>query len=124
MDLSLMFAGRLWILPFGIGLVLIIWWFYEYFIRKQKCSISSRLEHLRLGRNLIPILPLSGILGTVFGLMNTLLLMAKQYGSGQGMDLPVVVSSFGTALNTTFWGVMFALICMFLYELAIVELEE
>jgi len=76
--LPLLFSGYLWPIPCAFGLVLILLWYHAYFSMKRKEKrISARIEALRFGSSLIPICPLLGILGTVWGLMNTLSFMGS-----------------------------------------------
>lgn len=60
----------------------------------QKCSWHSVLVQC------IPVFPLLGILGTVAGLMLEL----------QGGDIEAMMNSLDVALETTFWGLIFAII--------------
>jgi biopolymer transport protein ExbB/TolQ len=53
--------------------------------------------------------------------MDTLLFMRGKTGSD--FDMSGVVDRFGVALNTTLWGVVFAVIALVLYEVQIGQLE-
>lgn len=62
------------------------------------CSIHDVLVQI------IPIFPLLGILGTVAGLM---------IQAGSSNDMSVIVGGLNTALDTTFFGIVFAIILKF-----------
>ena len=118
----LLFKGSLWPLPFLFGLALLGLWYVAYAYGKQRdWKRTSRIKYLVLGRALIPVLPLSGIFGTVLGLIETLAFMGSQ-PSGK-IDMPQVVAKFSVALNTTFWGVLFAVLALILYQTALAQLE-
>ena len=120
--LGLLFKGSLWLLPFLFGTALVILWYAAFIYgRRKDWTRASRVKTLVLGRALIPVLPLSGIFGTVWGLIETLSFMGTQ-AKGE-MDMPVVVSKFSLALNTTFWGVLFAVVTLLLYQTALSHLE-
>jgi len=77
---------------------------------------------LYVGRTLVVLLPLLGIFGTVWGLIDTI----SYLGSADLSDpsaMPAILDRFATALNTTFWGVLGAVINIALYEPAIASLE-
>ena len=121
--LGFLFEGVFWLLPAGLGVVLVGLWYVAYVIgRKREWDPLARSKALRLGRSLIPLLPLSGILGTVCGLTNTLSFMAEQ--AGGKIDIAQVAQRFSVALNTTIWGLGFALVGLALYETAIAKQEK
>ena len=123
MNAKMLFSGTLWILPVAFGVLIFGWGLYLYFMgRQREISRIDRLKHLRTGRSLIAILPFSGIFGTVWGLMGTLQFMSEK--TGNKIDLAGVVTRFATALNTTLWGLVFALISLAFYEFAIQDLES
>ena len=119
---TLLFNGYLWIVPVSLGLALTAVWCAAYYVGKQRdWKVAKRTRLLRTGRALIQVLPLSGVLGTVWGLINTLSFMGTQ-ANGK-MDMPKVVERFAVALNTTLWGVLFACLTLVLYQVALSELE-
>jgi len=120
--LRLLIEGQFWVIVCSWGLVLILWWWYAYFwLKRKEKTIFVRISALRFGSSLIPLCPLLGILGTVWGLMNTLSFV----GSSQGgvTNTSGIVTRFATALNTTFWGIFFAVIASVLYQYALNRLE-
>lgn len=122
MNLKILFSGILWLIPMGLGVMIIAWGlFLSLLARRRNWTRKRRLLYLRIGRSIIPALPLSGIFGTVWGLMDTLLFMQNK--SGGDFDISGVVARFGVALNTTLWGVVFAVIAVVLYEVQIGQLE-
>ena len=121
MSPRMLFSGWLWLLPAGLGIVIVACGLCLSFVaRRWNWTRDRRAQHLRLGRALIPVLPLSGIFGTVWGLMDTLLFIRDK---GADFEMSGVVQRFGVALNTTFWGVLFAVIALVLYEVQIGQLE-
>jgi biopolymer transport protein ExbB/TolQ len=118
----MLFSGTLWLLPMGLGVMIVAWGlFLSLLARRRNWTRKQRLLYLRIGRSIIPALPLSGIFGTVWGLMDTLLFMRGKTGSD--FDMSGVVDRFGVALNTTLGGVVFAVIALVLYEVQIGQLE-
>ncbi len=118
--LQYLFHGIMWVIPLGLfGFLLLILAsavFFPYMARRK------RLRLLYLGRALIPLLPLSGILGTVWGLIETIGFMAGADLASPGA-LSETMTRFATALNTTFWGIVGAGISIFLYETSITPRE-
>jgi len=122
MSFGMLFSGVLWLLPVGLGLIIVVWGvFLSFLARRRNWTRAKRARQLHIGRALIPILPLSGIFGTVWGLMNALLFMRQK--AGTEFDMAGVVQRFGVALNTTFWGVAFAVVALVIYEVQIAQLE-
>ncbi|MBR5375861.1 MAG: MotA/TolQ/ExbB proton channel family protein [Lachnospiraceae bacterium] len=66
----------------------------------HSCSFHEVLSQL------IPLFPLLGILGTVSGLIGQL--------NNTGVDTSVLLDSLKTALNSTYWGLIFAIVLKFL----------
>lgn len=123
MDLRILFSGSLWVLPFAFGLILVLaGGFLAFFAKRRNWTREKRMRYLRLGRTMIPILPLLGIGGTVWGLMDTLLFMSDK--TGAGFNMSGVIPRFGVALNTTFWGVFFAVVALVLYETQLAQLGD
>ena len=77
---------------------------------------KARSEHEVLAQ-IIPIFPLLGILGTVAGLIRQL----------SGGDINVIFQSLDTAMTSTFWGLVFAILLKFvdaiLHTRAISDIE-
>jgi len=122
MDLSILVSGTLWLLPAGVGAALVIWGVLLFFIaRRWDWTRRRRMHQLRIGRSIIPVLPMLGILGTVWGLMDTLLFMRNK--TGGNFDIAGVVDRFGVALNTTFWGIIFSVLAIVIYEFQLGQLE-
>lgn len=120
MDIGILFSGVLWLVPMILGLSIVGFGiFLSFFAKKRAWSVEKRLRYLRIGRALIPALPLSGICGTVWGLMNALLFMKDNME-----DMGGVLNRFGTALNTTFWGVIFGFFAVILYEVQLGQMKE
>jgi biopolymer transport protein ExbB/TolQ len=105
----------------GHRLILGLWYIAYVHGKQRDWRRTRRIRALVLGRALIPVLPLSGIGGTVWGLIKTLAFMGGQ-PDGK-IDMPGVVARFSVALNTTFWGVVFAVLALVLYQTALSQLE-
>lgn len=69
-------------------------------IRNYKKSFNDLCSKHNAISQLIPVFPLMGVLGTVFGLM-------EQVHAG---DVQAMLSSLDTALTSTIWGLIFAII--------------
>jgi len=122
MNIKMMFEGQLWILPVFIGLVILLWGlFLGLFSKRRNWTRDKRIHYLRLGRSIIPVLPMSGIFGTVWGLMDTLLVIGRS--SVKNLDMNVVAGKFAVALNTTFWGIVFAFLSILVFEIQLNQLE-
>ncbi len=115
-----LFSGGLWLVPVVVGVMLILWRFGSTSL--PGLPRRTRLRSLYFGRSLIPVLPLLGIFGTVWGLMETIGYMATADLTASG-TMGEVMSRFATALNTTFWGVVGAAANIVLYEMALAPLE-
>lgn len=123
MNLGILFSGALWVLPLGFGLILVLAGVFLAFLAKRlNWTREQRMRYLRLGRSMIPVLPLLGIGGTVWGLMDTLMFMSDK--TGAGFDMSGVIPRFGVALNTTLWGVVFAVVALVLYETQLAQLGD
>ena len=93
------------------------------FARARGRSKSQRLKRLRFCRNLIPVLPLLGLMGTVLGLVQTLVYMGES-NLGSQDDIGAIIIRFAPALGSTFWGIVGAVICIILFESFIHSLED
>lgn len=69
-------------------------------IRKFKKEFNNLCSKHSAVSQLIPVFPLLGVFGTVWGLM-------KQVQAG---DVEAMLSSLDTALTTTIWGLLFAIV--------------
>lgn len=86
-------------------------------------TTAQRLKELRYCRNLVPVLPLLGLMGTVLGLVDTLgSLSGTALQSTQGIGK--ITAKFAPALISTFWGVVGAIACLIFLETCIHSLEE
>ena len=120
---DILFAGWLWPIPVAIGIVVILMWFVAYYLGKRlDWPVKRRRKLMRTGRSLIPALPISGVLGTVWGLADTFTYIAGRTTSGDTM-MAEVMDRFRVALNTTIWGALFALIAIVLYATTMPSLE-
>lgn len=123
MNIGMLTAGVLWLIPFILGSIICVWGGCIYLVPHTRFNWTRqrRIHYLWMGRSVIPVLPLSGILGTVWGLMDTLLFMGDK--SAGALEMTDVVGKFAVALNTTFWGVIFSLVAIFIYEIQISQME-
>lgn len=69
-------------------------------IRKYETEFNTKCSWHGVLIQCIPVFPLLGILGTVAGLMLQV----------QGGGIEAMISSLNTALDTTFWGLIFAIL--------------
>ena len=125
MSVRMLFEGELWLVlvPILFGILLLSWGvFWSFFARRFNLPRQRRAQRLRMGRALIPALPMAGLFGTVYGLMDTLIFMKGK--TGAALDMNGVVHRFGGALSTTLWGVFFAAIAIILYEMSLSQLED
>lgn len=123
--LRLLFTGGLVWVPILIGIGLLGLCYVGHVTgRRRGWTIAYRRRILRLGRSLIPILPLAGIFGTVWGLIDTLGFIGRQSSGDIQRHVPQIMERFSVALNTTFWGVLFALLCLVFYQTTLIQLEE
>ncbi|MBT3380490.1 MAG: hypothetical protein HN742_10765 [Lentisphaerae bacterium] len=90
--------------------------------RQQGRSVALRIRDARFCRRLVPGLPLLGLLGTVWGLIDTLQFMGTS-GKQMAQGMPAIVARFAPALSSTLWGIIGALICMVFFESLIHNLE-
>lgn len=122
MVVDLLFKGYMWLIPLTLGVILLLFLVRDVvWAKRSGATWADRLKRLRLLRSLIPALPLAGIIGTVWGLMETLEFMGSTNVKDNMND---VISKFATALNTTFWGVTLAVLMMVFYEIQISRLES
>ena len=84
---------------------------------KKACADSMFLTRIEIQMgyisNLIELLPLLGIFGTVWGLRNALSLIST-------MEMPQIkdiATEIAPALSTTFFGLLFAILNLFLYNI-------
>lgn len=73
-------------------------------IRKYETDFNKTCSLHSVFAQFIPLFPLFGILGTVAGLMLEI----------QASDIAGMMASLDTALTTTFWGLIFAIILKFI----------
>lgn len=89
--------------------------------RKRGRPVAARIRDVRFCRRLVPGLPLLGLLGTVWGLIDTLRFMGANEQSSA--NVAQIVARFAPALSSTLWGIIGALVCMVFFESLIHSLE-
>lgn len=120
----MLFGGWTTLIPIFLtvgGLVFVIW--IGHFAHRAGWTIRKRVSWLYRLRNLIPMLPLSGLFGTIWSLIDTLSFMGQQ-GSGASADISKIFTRFAPALSSTLWGILGAFVLTVLAELSLHQLEE
>jgi biopolymer transport protein ExbB/TolQ len=124
MKSSLLFGGWTTLIPIFLTLVGVgfVFWVGS-FAHRSGWTVKKRIGWLYRLRNLIPMLPLSGLFGTIWSLIDTLSFMDQQ-GSGASADISKIVTRFAPALSSTLWGILGAFVLIVLAELSLHQLEE
>ena len=92
--------------------------------KNARMSWPKRIIAMDLLRRFIPLLPLTGIFGTIWALVKTLAFMAEQSKKMNISDaLPDVLARFAPALFSTAVGVVGAVICIIIVEFGLNHLE-
>ncbi len=125
----LFFGNWTSIVPLAIGFVICIcsiWLLHHVWpigsARGVGWAIKKRIACLHRLRSLVPILPLSGLFGTIYSLIMTLDFMAKADNVSEA--LPDVIARFAPALSSTLWGIIGAVTAIVIIELGLHQLEE
>lgn len=113
------------LLPLMLGTVLCVWalWLQSDAAKRRGMTVADRVRVLRRLRSSITLLPLSGLLGTMWSLMRTLGFMGEQ-AEHLTAHMGEVLSRFAPALSSTFLGVGFAMAAIVVIEISLHHLEE
>lgn len=119
-----LFLPLLTALPIFLGLLLCgaAFWLCSGRARARGITVAERMRILRRLRALVTLLPLSGLLGTMASLMNTLAFMGRQ-AENLNEQMGEVLSRFAPALSSTLYGVLFAMIAIGVIEYSLHVLE-
>ena len=98
-------------------------WYCKSYLTQRFTPANMRLKSLVRGQALIPILPLTGLIGTIWGLMQTLSYMGE-VGNDLANQVGDVLLKFAPCLTTTVIGIAGSITFLFLYNIAINQLED
>ena len=119
------------LLPLVVAAAILVraWWLMNstsgWGAIKSRVSVSDRIIRLSFLRKFIPLLPLTGVFGTVWALVKTLSFMAEQSRKMNIADaLPDVLAKFSPALLSTAVGVIGAVVCIVVVEFGLHSLGE
>lgn len=87
-------------------------WFKEKKMRKEGIPLHERLENVKMINDRISVIPLTGLLGTVVGLIQTLYYMADNY-SNLNQVMGGVFERFAPALESTLIAIVTAAVLVF-----------
>jgi len=124
MIFEFLFGDILALIPITLGSILcgFVWW-CTYRAKRHGWTTQTRILSLRRTRNFIPILTLSGLVGTVYSLIQTLAYMAA-YEGDVSVVMPEVIARFAPALSSTLWGIIGAATSIALVEFGLQKLGD
>ena len=111
------------LLPLGVAAYFQLQYLKNRSAGTDRIPLTRRLKELQRKRALVPILPLSGLFGTVWGLIDVLSYMGLK-SDNLADEMSTIISKFAPCFTTTLIGIFFAGIYMYAYASKIAELED